>query len=81
MVDASFTIGIIQMKMEADPAANMKRAEALLREAKAKGVQVACLPELFRSYYFCQSENHDYFNLAEPIPGPTSLKIQSLAKV
>ena len=44
-------------------------------------MQVACLPELFASYYFCQSENHDYFNLAEAIPnGPTYLKMQSLAK-
>ncbi|MFZ4541770.1 MAG: carbon-nitrogen hydrolase [Rickettsiales bacterium] len=80
MTQAPFTIGIIQMAMQAGPDANVKRAEGLLREAKAKGVQVACLPELFRSYYFCQSENHDYFDLAEPIPGPTSTRMQALAK-
>lgn len=81
MKHAPFTIGIIQMKMAADPAANLARAEALLREAKVKGVEVACLPELFGSYYFCQSENHDYFDLAESIPGgPTYLKMQALAK-
>jgi N-carbamoylputrescine amidase len=75
-----FTIGIIQMSMKPEPAANMKRAEELLREAKKKGVQVACLPELFRSYYFCQSENHDFFNLAEPIPGPSTQFFSKLAK-
>ncbi len=75
-----FTVGIIQMSMQPSPEANMKRAEELLREAKAKGVNVACLPELFRSYYFCQSENHDYFNLAETIPGPTTHFFSALAK-
>lgn len=81
MTARPFTIGMIQTKMEAAPQANVKRAEELLREAKAKGVEVACLPELFASYYFCQSENHDYFDLAESIPGgPTYLKMQSLAK-
>ena len=80
MTDAPYTIGIIQMSMKPEPEANMQRAEELLREAKAKGVQVACLPELFRSYYFCQSENHDYFNLAEPLPGPTTERISKLAK-
>jgi N-carbamoylputrescine amidase len=58
----------------------MQRAEELLREAKKQGVQVACLPELFRSYYFCQSENHDYFDLAEPLPGETTKRISAWAK-
>ena len=80
MANAPYKIGIIQMSMQAAPEANVKKAEELLREAKAQGVQVACLPELFRSYYFCQSENHDYYDLAEPIPGPTSTRMQALAK-
>ncbi len=80
MSKAPYKIGIIQMKMDASPEANMKRAEELLREAKKQGVDVACLPELFRSYYFCQSENHDYFKLAEPIPGPSTQKLSALAK-
>ena len=80
MTHAPYTIGIIQMSMKPEPEANMQRAETLLREAKAKGVQVACLPELFRSYYFCQSENHDYFDLAEPLPGPTTERLSKLAK-
>ena len=75
-----YTVGIVQMSMKPEPEANMKRAEELLREAKKKGVQVACLPELFRSYYFCQSENHDYFNLAEPLPGETTQRLSALAK-
>jgi N-carbamoylputrescine amidase len=75
-----YKIGIIQMRMSATPAENIARATELLREAKAQGVQVACLPELFASYYFCQSENHDYFSLAEPIPGgPTYQHFQKLA--
>ncbi len=80
MSQQPYTVGIIQMSMKPEPEANMKRAEELLREAKAKGVQVACLPELFRSYYFCQSENHDYFNLAEPLPGETTKRIAGWAK-
>lgn len=80
MARAPYTIGIIQMKMEPEPAKNVARAIELLREAKKQGVQVACLPELFRSYYFCQSEDHSYFDLAEPIPGPTSETLAKLAK-
>lgn len=80
MSSAPFKIGIIQMSMVADPAANVAKAVQLLRDAKAQGVQVACLPELFRSYYFCQSENHSYFDLAEPIPGPTSELFRTLSK-
>lgn len=76
-----YKIGIIQMRMAATPSENIVRATELLREAKAQGVQVACLPELFASYYFCQSENHDYFNLAEAIPGgPTYTHFKALAK-
>jgi N-carbamoylputrescine amidase len=80
MAKQPYTIGIIQMRMSADPQANLTRAVELLREAKAKGVQVACLPELFRSYYFCQTEDHAMFDLAEPIPGPTSTTLSALAK-
>lgn len=80
MAKKPYTIGIIQMRMSDKPSENLARATELLREAKAKGVQVACLPELFMSYYFCQSEDHSYFDLAEPIPGPTSNALAKLAK-
>ena len=75
-----FTIGIVQMKMTADPKQNMETAMQWLREAKKQGVQIACLPELFLSPYFCQSENHDFFDLAEPIPGPSTDALSKLAK-
>jgi len=68
------TVGLIQMRCVKEPAANLKNAERLIREAAKEGAQVVCLPELFLSEYFCQSEDHAYFQLAEPIPGPTTKK-------
>jgi N-carbamoylputrescine amidase len=52
----------------------------MLREAAQRGAQIACLPELFRTQYFCQSENAALFDLAEPIPGPTTLALCALAR-
>jgi N-carbamoylputrescine amidase len=75
-----FTIGLIQMRMTADPAANLAHACDLLEKAAKQGVQVACLPELFRSFYFCQSQDHTVFNLAEPIPGPTTDALAQVAR-
>ena len=80
MTHAPFTVGIIQMAMTNDRNANMATAIRMLREAKAKGVQVACLPELFLSPYFCQSEDHDFFALAEAIPGPATDELSVIAK-
>jgi N-carbamoylputrescine amidase len=73
------TLGIVQMRCEADPEANLERAAAHIREAAARGAEIVCLPELFRSLYFCQAENHDHFGLAEPVPGPTTERIGALA--
>ena len=56
------------------------RACAMLREAAAKGAQVACLPELFRTQYFCQAEDAARFDLAEPIPGPTTEALAAVAR-
>jgi len=78
MSSKPFTIGLLQMRMTADPAANVAHACSMLETAAKQGVQVACLPELFRSFYFCQSEDHTVFDTAEPIPGPTT---EALAKV
>ncbi len=75
-----FRVALIQMRCSADPADNLSRATAMLREAGAKGANVACLPELFMGPYFCQSENADTFDLAEPIPGPTTEALGRLAK-
>ncbi len=81
MKQEAFTIGLIQMKMViGDPAANLDHACELLEQAAAKGVQVACLPELFMSEYFCQRETQEVFDLAEPIPGPTTERLSALAK-
>ena len=50
-----------------------------MREAAARGAQVICLPELFATQYFCQSEEHANFDLAEPIPGPTTAALAKVA--
>jgi N-carbamoylputrescine amidase len=76
---AVVTLGLVQMGMTADPAENLERAIARIREAAGRGAQVVCLPELFRSPYFCQTENHDFFRLAEPIPGPSTERLGRVA--
>lgn len=75
-----FTIGLIQMRMSSDPKTNLDKAIAMLEKAAAQGVQVACLPELFLSEYFCQKEDITLFDLAEPIPGPTTEALGKVAK-
>jgi N-carbamoylputrescine amidase len=66
--------------MTADTAANMRNALAGIRDAARRGAQVVVLPELFRSLYFCQTEDHAHFELAEPIPGPSTEAIGALCK-
>jgi len=75
-----YIIGLIQMQMSTDPEQNVAKACEMLTKAAQMGVKVACLPELFRSPYFCQSEEHSLFDLAEPIPNGTSEKLAALAK-
>jgi len=77
---ANVTLGLVQMQMGADPAENLRRAAGFIREAAARGAQVICLPELFQSRYFCQTEDHDFFRLAEPIPGPATQQLGALAR-
>ena len=72
-----FRVGLIQMSCGPSPEANLKKALARIGEAAALGAQVVCLPELFQTQYFCQREDPALFDLAEPIPGPTT---QLLAK-
>ena len=64
----------------ADAEANVRTAIAGIREAAGNGAQVVCLPELFRTLYFCQSEDHAHFELAEAVPGPTSERLGALAR-
>jgi N-carbamoylputrescine amidase len=73
-------LGIVQMRCEADPDANLARAAQLVRDAAGKGANVICLPELFRSQYFCQVEDHKYFALAEEIPGPSTKLLGEIAR-
>ncbi len=73
-------VGLVQMRCSADPLLNLEKAQLFIKEAAARGAQVVCLPELFLSEYFCQKEDHSYFELAEPIPGPTTMALGALAK-
>src|SRR5262249_340372 len=73
-----FTIGLVQMRCTADPKENVDKAVTGIREAGSRGAEIVCLEELFRTPYFCQSEDHSVFDLAEPIPGPTT---ETLARV
>lgn len=72
-------LGLVQSRCTLDPEENLGRAIAGVRNAKAKGAQIVCLPELFRSQYFCQTEDHRHFDLAEPVPGPSTTALASVA--
>jgi N-carbamoylputrescine amidase len=65
-------VALAQMRCAEDSAANLAAALAMIEQAAHAGAQIICLPELFRSRYFCQVEDPRMFELAEPIPGPTS---------
>jgi N-carbamoylputrescine amidase len=68
------------MRCSTDPDENLRRACEALRDAAGRGAQVACLPELFRTQYFCQVEDPARFDLAEPIPGPTTEALAEVAR-
>jgi N-carbamoylputrescine amidase len=73
-------IGLIQTTCSAEPAANLKKTLALAERAAGRGAQIICTQELFRSQYFCQSEDYKNFNLAEKIPGPSTDAFSKLAR-
>jgi N-carbamoylputrescine amidase len=75
-----FRVGLIQMSATPDPEQNQQRAIEKIREAAGLGAQIVCLPELFQTQYFCQREDPALFDLAEPIPGPTTETLSALAK-
>jgi N-carbamoylputrescine amidase len=77
---ARYTVGLVQMAMSADPDANLKKAVAKVSEAAAAGARLVCLPELFRSQYFAQHEDPALFDLAEPVPGPSTEALGKVAK-
>src|SRR5476649_435126 len=73
-------LGLIQTDASANPDANLKKTISLVERAAKKGANIICTQELFRSQYFCQSEDHKNFELAEKIPGPTTDAFGKLAK-
>jgi N-carbamoylputrescine amidase len=77
MSSAPFTVGIIQDSASDDAAATVDATVARIREAAARGAQIVCLKELFNAPYFCKSQK---FDLAESIPGPTTDRMQAVAK-
>ncbi|HEY2150068.1 MAG TPA: carbon-nitrogen hydrolase [Vicinamibacterales bacterium] len=75
-----FTVGLVQDAATADAQANIARAERLVRTAAGRGAQIICLKELFDAPYFCKSQQFERFDLAEPIPGPTTDAMVRLAR-
>src|SRR5690606_19897054 len=74
------TVGITQMACGDDVRDNLNRQFKLLEQAAKNGAQILCTQELFRSKYFCQCEDHRFFDLAEPIPGPSTEALSKIAK-
>jgi N-carbamoylputrescine amidase len=74
------TLALVQMRCSADPKENLDKALQKISEAAGRGAQIVCLQELFTSQYFCQIEDHKYFQLAEEIPGPSTDKLCALAR-
>ncbi len=75
-----YNVGLVQMRMGPDPEENLATAVRHIREAARLGANVVCLPELFRTQYFCQREDIRLFDLAEPIPGPSTAKLAEVAR-
>ncbi len=73
-------IGLVQMCCTESTDENLAKAVALTQEAAERGAQIICLPELFRSRYFCQTEDHAHFGLAEAIPGPSTQALSAIAE-
>src|SRR6202167_1190609 len=78
--DEKFRVGLVQMSCTTDPRENLAKADAKIREAAARGAQIVCLQELFRSQYFCREENAELFALAESIPGPSTDALGRLSR-
>lgn len=77
---SALTLGLLQHACGPDPAANLATCLEAAERAARDGAQILCTQELFRSQYFCQSEDHAFFQLAETIPGPSTEAFQKLAR-
>jgi N-carbamoylputrescine amidase len=80
MTSSTVTIGLAQSRCLTSPEANLKKTLAQIERAAKQGAKIICTQELFRSWYFCQSEDYENFKLAESIPGPTTDALAKLAK-
>jgi N-carbamoylputrescine amidase len=78
--ESTISVGLVQMACSPDASKNLEKAVDLIRAAAKQGAQIICLPELFLTQYFCQTEDPDNFSLAEPLPGPTSTTLSNLVK-
>ncbi len=76
----NYRVGVVQMRCTPDPDENLERAVSMVRDAARQGASVVCLPELFRAQYFCQREDTALFDLAEPIPGPSTERLGAVAR-
>jgi N-carbamoylputrescine amidase len=77
---SKFTVGLVQMAASSDSKANLQRAVSFAEQAAELGAKVVCLPELFRSQYFCQKEDPALFDLAESVPGPSTDALGKIAR-
>jgi N-carbamoylputrescine amidase len=75
-----YVAGLVQMSCSPSPDENLQKGAALVEDAAERGAEVVCLPELFRSQYFCQREDAGLFDLAETVPGPTTEALGKVAK-
>lgn len=72
-------VALIQLSADESPAVNKARTEDAIRQAAANGAQIICTQELFTTQYFCRTEDCEFFDLADPLPGPLTEAHQSLA--
>lgn len=77
---SKYNVGLVQMSMGPDPEANFDAAVKHIRDAARQGANIVCLPELFRTQYFCQRQDLQLFDQAEPIPGPSTQQLADLAR-
>lgn len=73
-------LGVVQLDCNPDPQINIDRTIAQIESVANHGAQIVCLQELFASRYFCQTENHDHFELAESVPGPLTDQLAQLSR-
>lgn len=75
-----YNVALVQMSMGPEPEANFASAVKHIREAARLGANIVCLPELFRTQYFCQRQDQQLFDQAEAIPGPSTQRLGELAR-